>query len=165
MHRFDLRERRWLLAIAGLGLTFCLGFVAAPWLEHRGIAAGSWLRFGYRPTCHQIPERCLDLGAGPLAVCARCSGLYLGGLLAILWSALTGIRHRPPLGWIALALAPSGVDFVMALAGLPNLENWPRLVVAGPPAFLLGLLLSDAIADVIARIGPPTSPPASDPVQ
>ncbi len=35
--------------------------------------------------CHQIPERTFHLAGGlPLAVCSRCSGIYVGGLLGLL---------------------------------------------------------------------------------
>jgi len=81
MRRLDPRARRWLAAVTLAATAYCAGIVLAPWLEHRGSAAGSWLRLAFAPTCHQQPDRCLDLGGGRLAVCARCSGLYAGGVL------------------------------------------------------------------------------------
>jgi uncharacterized membrane protein len=163
MTRLDPRARTWLAAVAVAGAVYSAGFVAAPWLEARGLAAGSWLRLAYRPTCHQMPERCLDVGAGPLAVCARCAGLYAGGLAGILLSVVAGIRARPPLWVLVAALLPSGVDFVLALVGLPSLSNRPRFLVATIPGALLGLLLADAVADIVNRIGPDRTP--EDPVQ
>ena len=32
--------------------------------------------------CHQLPERSFYWGAAQFAVCARCTGIYLGGALA-----------------------------------------------------------------------------------
>jgi uncharacterized membrane protein len=165
MARFDARARCLLLAIALAATAYFAGFVVVPWLESRGLAAGSWLRLAYRPTCHQIPDRCLDLGTGPLAVCARCSGLSAGGLAGILISGLLGIRLRPRIWWLAVALAPSALDFALALAGLPSLSNWPRFLIAMPPGTLLGLLLADAVGDVVGRVGPTGSGPGEDPVQ
>jgi uncharacterized membrane protein len=154
MLRFDRRARGWLVAIALAAATYSAGFVVAPWLESRGLAIGSWLRLAYGPTCHQMSDRCLDLGAGPLAVCARCTGLYAGGLAGLLFSGVSGIRMRPPLLLLVVALAPSAADFVLALTGLPSLPNWPRFLVAILPGTVLGLLLADAVGDIIARIGP-----------
>ena len=165
MRRFDDRTRVWLLLVVVVAAVFCIGITLTPWLDSRGGAAGSWLRLAYRPTCHQIPQRCLDLGWGPLAVCARCSGLYVGGLVGLLSGALLGIRIRPRLIWLAIALTPSAVDFLMAFTGLPNLTNWPRFVVAVPPGLVLGLLLADAIGDVIGRIGPNHATSDTDPLQ
>lgn len=154
MTRFDLRCRTWLLLLAAIAAAFCSGIVVAPWLEAHDVTAGSWLRLAYRPTCHQLPQRSLDLGCGPLAVCARCSGLYAGGLTALLTGALLGLRIRPRPVWLIAALGPSAADFAMALAGLPSLSNWPRFIAAIPPGMLLGLLLADAVGDVVSRIGP-----------
>ncbi len=165
MRRFDDRTRGWLLLVGVVAAVFCVGLTLTPWLESRAGAVGSWLRLAYRPTCHQISERCLDLGWGPLAVCARCSGLYAGGLVGLMSGALLGIRIRPRLIWVVLSLTPSAVDFLMALAGLPNLANWPRFLVAVPPGLLFGLLLTDGIGDVIGRIGPNRAIPGADPLQ
>ncbi len=165
MKRFDTRSRAWLLLIAATAAVFCAGIIFAPMLEDQGVSAGSWLRLAYRPTCHQMPDRSLDLGCGPLAVCARCSGLYAGGLIALLCGALLGVRTRPRLMWVAVALAPSALDFGLALTGLPHLSNWPRFLVAIPPGLLLGLLLADAIADIVSHVGPTQRPSGTDPLQ
>lgn len=127
-------------------------------IEQHGSPAGSFLRMAYSPACHQMPERCLDLGFGPWTVCARCAGLYAGGLAGLLLGALTGLRLRPPLGWVVVALVPTLVDFGLAFMALPSLPNWPRFLTALAPGFLVGLLLTDAIADITSRIGPTTEP-------
>jgi uncharacterized membrane protein len=165
MQRFDSRSRRWVAAVACAAAVYCAGFVLAPWLERSGSPAGSWLRLAFAPTCHQQPDRCLDLGAGPLAVCARCSGLYAGGLLGLLAIALSGVRRRPTLPTLVAALVPTVLDVAAGLIGLPSLPNWPRFVIAVAPGAVLGLLLADAVADLAARVGPPPESEGRDPVQ
>lgn len=157
VNRFDTRTRKWLVVVAALAAVFCCGMVLAPWLEQRGSAVGSLLRLCYSPACHQMPERCLDLGLGPWAVCARCAGLYFGGLAGLFFGAVSGRRVRPQIPWIIAALVPSLVDFALAFSGLPSLSNWPRFLAALAPGFLVGLLLTDAIADITSRVGPPAS--------
>jgi uncharacterized membrane protein len=165
MHRLDPRSRRLVALVAFAAALWCAGIVLAPWLEHHGAAAGSWLRLAFSPTCHQKPERCLDLGDGPLAVCARCAGLYAGGLLGLLAALLPGVRCRPTLTTLVAASAPTVLDFVAGLAGLPSFPSWPRFAIAVAPGAVLGLLLADAVADIVAHVGRPAERTADDPVQ
>jgi uncharacterized membrane protein len=36
------------------------------------------LRALFAALCHQVPDRCMTLADGPMGLCARCMGLYLG---------------------------------------------------------------------------------------
>lgn len=70
--------------------------------------------------CHQLPERSFFWTNGvQLPVCARCTGLYLGGLLAVLgWVGLkVRVRGR---GW---PLDPGAVLRVTVIASLPTLVS------------------------------------------
>ena len=165
MRRLDSRSRRLVAVVAFAAALWCAGIVLAPWLEHHGSAAGSWLRLAFRPTCHQQPDRCLDLGTGPLAVCARCAGLYAGGLLGLLATMLSGVRRRPTLPTLVAALVPTVLDVAAGFFGLPSLPSWPRFAIAVAPGAVLGLLLADALADIAAHVGRPAERPAGDPVQ
>jgi len=165
MRRLDSRSRRLVAVVAFAAALWCAGIVLAPWLEHHGSAAGSWLRLAFRPTCHQQPDRCLDLGTGPLAVCARCAGLYAGGLLGLLAAVSSGVRCRLTLAMLVAATVPTLVDFAAGLAGLPSLPSWPRFAIAVAPGAVLGLLLADAIAEIAAHVGCPAEQPPGDPVQ
>ena len=165
MRRLDSRSRRLVAVVAFAAAIWCAAFVLAPWLEHHGAGAGSWLRLAFSPTCHQQPERCLDLGTGPLAVCARCAGLYTGGLLGLLAAVSSGVRVRPSLATLVGAAAPTILDFAAGLAGLPSLPSWPRFTIALAPGAVLGLLLADAVADIAAHVGRPAERAAGDPVQ
>jgi uncharacterized membrane protein len=165
MVRLDSRSRRLVAVVALAAALWCAGFVLAPWLEHHGSAAGSWLRLAFRPTCHQQPGRCLNLGDGPLAVCARCAGLYTGGLLGLLVALVSGVRCRPTLAMLVAAAVPTLVDFAARLGGVPSLPNWPRFAIALAPGAVVGLLLADAVADVSAHLGGPAERSARDPVQ
>ncbi len=62
-----------------------------------------------------MPERSLVIGAGTQAVCARCSGLYLGGVAGLWAGALLLFRSRlrPRPLWLAVAITPSLVDFAL----------------------------------------------------
>jgi uncharacterized membrane protein len=141
--------RPWLAGATLAAGLFCAAIALIPVAESAGLGLASLGRLALRPGCHQIPERCLDLGAGVLPVCARCAGLYAGGLLGLLVSTVGGRRSRPGWRWLAAAVAPSAVDFAFGLVGLPDLPNWPRFALAVVPGLLLGLLLADAICSTV----------------
>lgn len=137
--------------VTGLALIWTAGVVVAPWLATNGSFFAPWLRLVYKPGCHQIAERCLDLGFGPLAVCARCMGLYIGGCLGLLWTTLRNRSSRPRPVWLVIIAAPSVLDFAAGLIGLPSLANWPRFALAVPLGLLAGLYLGDALLEIVRQ--------------
>jgi uncharacterized membrane protein len=144
------RTSRLVLGLAaGLAGMWTAGVVLAPWLIAHDFALGLWMRWVYRPGCHQIADRCLDLGFGPMAVCARCAGLYLGGTLALLWTMTWNRPNRPRPLWLAIVAAPTILDFAAGQFGLPSLGNWSRFAVALPLGLLAGLFLSDALIEIV----------------
>jgi uncharacterized membrane protein len=149
-----------------LAVLWTAGAVLAPWLAAHGSPLAPWLRIAYRSGCHQLADRCVDLGDGPLAVCARCSGLYLGGCLGLAWTALRNRSSRPPPLWLALAAAPTVLDFAAGQLGLPSLGNWPRLALAVPLGALAGLYLGDALITIVAaNTTAPSATRDEDPVR
>ena len=145
-------QTRLVLAIASfLALLWTCGTVLAPWLAAHDSVLGGWLRLLYRPGCHQISDRCLDLGFGPLAVCARCIGLYVGGSLGLLLTTLRNRPSRPRPLWLAVFAIPTILDFAAGQLGLPNLGNWTRFAVALPLGLLAGLYLGDALMAIVRQ--------------
>ena len=137
--------------VTGLALAWTAGVVVAPWLSAHDSILGSWLRLLYRPGCHQISERCLDFGFGPMAVCARCLGLYIGGCLGLMWTTVRNRSSRPRPIWLLLVAIPTVADFAAGLIGLPSLGNWPRFALALPLGLLAGLYLGDALIEIVRR--------------
>jgi len=86
----------------------------------------------------------------PLAVCARCEGLYLGGALALLLAAIRRVTPRVPAGlrWLALAAAPTALDALVVLSGGAGLPSVPRLLISVPAGFAAGLYLAAGLADL-----------------
>jgi uncharacterized membrane protein len=78
---------------------------------------------GLGGVCHQISERAFWIAGHPLAVCARCFGIYAGFTLAALFYPLLAARRLPMRGtprreWLILALAPTTIDFTLGITGL-----------------------------------------------
>ena len=141
--------RPWVASATLVAGLFCLVVVAIPVAETHGLWAASFGRIALSPACHQMSERCLDLGAGPLPVCARCAGLYVGGFAGLFVTLVSGRRFRPGWRWVAAAAVPSVVDFSLGLIDLPDLPNWPRFATAFLPGLLVGLLVADAICSTV----------------
>jgi len=140
---------RLILAIVTVAVGIgCAVVILIPVAEQGGSIGASWLRLALDPACHQITERCLDLGAGPLPVCARCAGLYAGGFAGLLITLVSGRRFQPRFRWLLAAAIPSVIDFVLGLVQLPTLSNWPRFGFALLPGLLAGLLLADAVCKI-----------------
>jgi uncharacterized membrane protein len=144
--------RALLLTAAALAALWTSGILIVPLIEGQGgfaATAAGLARFLYRPVCHQMSERSLAIDARCLTVCARCTGLYLGGTLGLLLMAVGYGRLRPPERvWLLVAVIPTGVDFAMGhLIGV-SLPNLARMIVAIPAGLMLGIYLAIGLADL-----------------
>jgi uncharacterized membrane protein len=115
------------LAVIGL-------IVLAPWARahgHAGLSAAVYS--GFSATCHQMPERSFHLEGFPLAVCARCFGLYAGAAAGVLLYPLArGLARRdaPGRAWLLLAAAPTTVDFALGFFGVWENTHLSRFLTA-----------------------------------
>jgi len=150
-------SRRAVLFVAGLSVLFLAGTFLAPALHSAGML-GNALYLVYAPLCHQLTERSLSLGGEPLAVCARCSGLYLGGAAGLLFAGLWALgRLQPRPRWLWIALLLTAIDVLLPRIGLTGLPELPRLVLAWPVGFLAGWFLALGIADLFRTRKTPSS--------
>jgi uncharacterized membrane protein len=89
----------------------------------------------FRVACHQMPERAFQLAGSPLAVCARCTGLYAGALAGLVAYPLARSLARtdaPWRGWLLLAAVPTSVDFLLGVTGLWENTHASRFWTALP---------------------------------
>lgn len=147
--------RRVRLALFGTTLGAALflgGLFAAPALDAAGSRGGVAVRLLYAPLCHQRAARSLSFDGHPLAVCARCTGLYLGGFAGLacgLVASASRLRRLRP-RWLFFAVVPTATDAALVALGLPSLDSGPRLVSALPAGLVAGLFLASAIADLVS---------------
>jgi uncharacterized membrane protein len=111
----------WLLACAGASAYLALIF-AAPLAQASGHRALAWSLYRvFAPLCHQIPERSFYFAGHPLAVCARCLGVYAGFAVCLLLYPLVRSLRRteaPRRGWLVVFALPCVVDFLISFTGL-----------------------------------------------
>jgi uncharacterized membrane protein len=104
--------------------------------------------------CHQLPARCLTVAGVVMPACARCSGIYLGVLLAAAFYAVPGKRrlflYHPSYGGAALAVlavGPCTVDFFGGWLGYPLFNgNGSRFVASLFAGWGAWVLLAGAAA-------------------
>ena len=104
-------------AFAFLGLLACAPLAQAQ--GHAGVARALYHTFG--AVCHQLPARAYYLNGQPLAVCARCTGIYAGFAVGALCYPLVRSLARtdiPARDWLLLAALPTCVDFTLGVTGL-----------------------------------------------
>lgn len=136
---FDKNASRAYLLVLALVALWTAGALIAPvgiahgWISSdQSLAArsdGRWLpdllaviiHAVYGRVCHQLPERSLWIQGHPMAVCARCFGIYFGYLAGTLFYPLarkpleTALPRRR---WLILALLPMAIDFVGGYLGV-----------------------------------------------
>lgn len=70
--------------------------------------------------CHQRPDRSFFLYGHQLPVCARCTGLYLSGLVGLLgWIGVKAAR-----GWRPIAIEPARAMRLLGIAAVPTALSW-----------------------------------------
>lgn len=95
-----------------------------------------WMEVGRRTGCHQRPDRSFFIRGWQFPVCARCSGVFLGYLIA----AILYFIVRPPV-WLILSAA-----FLMFLDWFLQYKGW--LSSSNIRRFLTGICGGYAVMSV-----------------
>ena len=98
--------------------------------------------------CHQRPDRSFFLNGHQLPVCARCTGLYIGALLAVPL-ALAFASAVPPrrARWLlAVAALPTAITWSLEFAGIAPFSNITRFIGALPLGFAAAWLVAALVA-------------------
>ncbi len=122
--------------------------IGAPYLAAAGYSAITLaIVLFFSPVCHQDPVRSFWLFGGPVAVCARCLGIYLGAAAGAWVSA-----PRRILLWGFLLFAALNLADVLTEAAAWH-GNWKltRFLLGG----LLGLTAGSLVANSLKRESSP----------
>jgi uncharacterized membrane protein len=107
--------------------------------------ASALLRWPFRLVCHQIPARSLWLGQYPLAVCARCTGIYGGFLLGLSSYFLVYSRlfttPLPARRYLFYAVLPTTLDFLYGWSGWGQNTALSRTLTGGLAGWALAYYL------------------------
>jgi uncharacterized membrane protein len=128
------------------------GILLAPYLKSRSSPWAGLAYFVYKPVCHQIAGRSLSCFGQPLAVCARCTGIYLGFLAGLgIYPLVRGWRRpRLPSGraflWFSIPIA---LDTAANVLGLWNTSGAVRLATGIIWGLILPFYVLAGISDLI----------------
>ena len=132
------RPRIWWLVLTFGVLLFVSLIISAPLLaasRHTASSLNIYHAFGF--LCHQLPERSFFIDGHKLAVCSRCTGLYFGATLTLMFYPLLRslrVAHTPHRRWLILAAIPIFLDFLLTFVGVWENTHTTRFVTG----FLLG---------------------------
>jgi uncharacterized membrane protein len=129
----------WLIITAGSAFVIAL-IVGAPLLAasgHYGVAVAIYR--GFSRVCHQISERSFFVEGHPLAVCARCWGLYLGFAIgAVIYPLMRPLQNTesPDRVWLLAAVVPTVIDYGLGFFGILANTHTSRFITASLLGFV-----------------------------
>ncbi len=149
-----VRRRSAIVCVVFVALSWVTALLAAPaTASHSGVASAAIYAAGSL-VCHQRPERSFHRDGAQLPVCARCLGLYGGGLVGVLgWAGVAGLARQAsaraerlalsrPIRFAVIVFAlPSLFSLTTAWLGLWDPSNATRAVLALPLGAVIGAVV------------------------
>jgi uncharacterized membrane protein len=127
---------------------WCSGIVVYPFLRHAGVGAARDLGAFYGTVCHQLDGRSWHLLGEPLAVCVRCTAIYVSALASLVVLLLFPGRwtHLPSMRFLLAAGTLMAADAFLNLGGVWTSTELHRVLTGGAvgailPWYLVPLLL------------------------
>ena len=127
--------------------------VLAPYLKSTGSSWSSLVYAVFGPTCHQIDSRCLHIFGFPMAVCARCLGIYLGFLVGTClfpWLGPVPPRLPRPLTFVIFTL-PIALDTSGNILGLWHTSSPLRLAIGISWGLILPYYVVPGLVELLGR--------------
>ena len=144
----------WLI-VASVSLAVMAMIVGAPLAlaaGHGRLAATIYQTFSH--LCHQLPERSFFIKGHPLAVCARCTGIYAGfAVAAVLYPLARSLRQTevPARKWLFIAAAPLAIDFAIEFSGVWHNTHSSRLSTGALLGAVAVLYIMPGLLDLSLR--------------
>jgi uncharacterized membrane protein len=142
------RWKGWIFA----PLALAIAAVGAPYFSTHGfLPVGFALQRGFALVCHQRPDRSFWIFGAPVAVCARCLGIYLGAAVGLLLRTSRRIALQLLIATGTLNLLDVATEFT----GLHG--NWMgmRFALGLALGVASGLVISSAITAAVVDLRKP----------
>lgn len=135
-------------------ITWIAVIFLAPYLKSQSSPFSGFIYAIFSPTCHQIPSRCFYAFGHPLAVCARCLGIYCGFLLGISIFPFVkgfGTPALPKAKTFILLSIPIVLDTGGNLLGIWTSPDWVRFLTGIVWGLILPFYYLAGLADFFLR--------------
>ena len=125
-----------------------LGVGLTVWMAGLMVAPAALFPVG-RFICHQRADRSFFVRGRQMPVCARCTGLYAGGTLAVpmALAAASAMASRRARRIALVAALPTAVTWSLEFAGLMPFSNAIRFAAALPLGFVAVWLVMSVLAE------------------
>lgn len=141
-------------------LYICLLFIVAVWvlmlfipplIAYNEAPSTDLSRYFYKPfsmICHQYESRSFHIFGYKLAVCARCTGIYFGFLIGMIWIIfiLLKLKYSATTLWI-IALCPMMIDILLDSLGIHHATLISRFITGFIFGFFGGIILTPLIME------------------
>jgi uncharacterized membrane protein len=145
--RFKAGEQARLLAVGMMALWLLLAWLA-PYLAAHG-HYDLYAVFG--SVCHQMSERCFCVHAQPMALCARCTGIYSGIMLAALLWTKPCQNRKVLLALLGGSASVMLLDVALETIGVYHNVKWLRFATGMGFGIALAPILVNALTDVLTE--------------
>lgn len=140
-------------AVVALAFVWLAAIFAAPRLMCGGYEMSATLLYRtFALICHQRAERSFHWCGWPLAVCVRCTGIYVGGLCGVLfyplWRGLE-VWRVPQRKYLLLALVPLALDWGLGVTGVIVNNTGSRMVTG----WLVGVVAAYYVLPALLAAG------------
>ncbi len=145
----DIMKKEFIIAVV-LAALWCLGFVLAPLTV--GTTVSELLYRWYGHVCHQISAHSIQADGHPLAVCIRCSAIYLAFLASLTAAGLSESVRRfseRKTGLLFLACTPVIIDGLLSLLQIVDATAASRILTGSLFGAAIALLLQSALSETI----------------
>jgi len=126
----SLPRLTYLVIALGAG-AWCALLVLPPLLAHLSLGGAAELIASlFRPICHQLEERSVMLFGYPMAVCSRCSAIYVAFFAGtLLYPVIRKVESpvMPPRWVLVVALVPVVLDVLAGILGVHAVTLTTRL--------------------------------------
>jgi len=137
------------------GITIWLGTIfLAPYLESESSRFAGFIYALFSPTCHQIPNRCFYVFGYPMAVCARCLGIYTGFFTGtLIYPFLKGFSSHslPQTRILILVSVPIVLDTAANFLGMWTSAGWVRFLTGQAWGTILPFYFLTGLSDYFIR--------------
>jgi uncharacterized membrane protein len=127
----ELNKQIYLIFVTAT-LIWCLLILLPPALMKTGDTGKSISEIDYKffgHICHQFDERSLHIAGYRFAVCARCTGIYFGFLIGVLFIPfLKNIKIRNVKYALCFIMLPMLIDVALDIVGIHNSNILTRVV-------------------------------------